>query len=175
MSLGDLLSIGRALGKVPARPVAYRDVGGWAPDFGSPRPPGGDRGAPPSAGEGVDLSAAAAARRQAGPPAEACPASGMVIEEGVVASGVYAGPKPVANRRGRDRPAGRLVQGELALSAVRVVRNDLFADDLELIPRPGASVGRMTLRPDRRRLAAARGGWRGWLAHWRQWLRGGVR
>ena len=68
-------------------------------------------------------------------------------------------------KRGRDpRP------GELALAAVRVVRNDLFADDLEFIPRPSPQARGLTLGAER---AVPSGGWRGWLAHWANLL--GVR
>jgi hypothetical protein len=60
------------------------------------------------------------------------------------------------------------VQGELSISTVRVVRNDLSADDLELIPRRlSVGVG------DAGRRVPAQASWRGWLAHWRQWFRAG--
>lgn len=61
-------------------------------------------------------------------------------------------------KRGRDPR-----QGELALATVRVVRNDLFADDLEFIPRPSPQARGLTLGVER---AVPSGGWRGWLAHW---------
>lgn len=71
---------------------------------------------------------------------------------------------PRKRRRGwwRKRPS-ELRQGELSLAAVRVVRNDLFADDLELIPLPSPNTRGLTLGAER---AAPSGGWRGWLAHW---------
>jgi hypothetical protein len=76
-----------------------------------------------------------------------------------------AAPAPVMERRrwwGRRRGRGPR-QGELALAAVRVVRNDLFADDLEFIPRPSPQARGLTLGAER---AVPSGGWRGWLAHW---------
>jgi len=69
--------------------------------------------------------------------------------------------------RGSASPSGGgpMVQGELSLKSVRVVRNDLSADDLELIPRPArGTAANLVLRPGGD--GSDRGGWRGWLAHW---------
>jgi hypothetical protein len=170
MSLGGLLSIGRALGRVPAQPKVYHDVGGLLPQFGSPRFGGLPVPAAASPGDG--------GRGTLRTPQ---PELGVADRpEGVRAPRANVVPvgEAVVSRRGRGKaaaPASRLVQGELALLAVRVVRNDLGGDGLELIPRPGASVGGMTLRPDRPKTVVARGGWRAWLAHWRQWWRGSER
>lgn len=54
-------------------------------------------------------------------------------------------------------------QTQLLLASVRVVRNDLLADDLELIPRPSPAARGLKLGVER---AVPSGGWRGWLAHW---------
>jgi hypothetical protein len=153
------------MGKVPARPVAYRDVEGWVPDF---RSPGHGAGSVPqgAAGESVSL---------ARPNSTECDAASLTAAHPTSAATDCGRADRPTGRRGGSAAPGHLVQGELALSAVQVVRNDLYADDLELIPRAGAGVGRMTLRPDRPRSVVARGGWRGWLAHWRQWLRRGAR
>jgi hypothetical protein len=68
--------------------------------------------------------------------------------------------------------ARRMVQAELSLDSVRVVRNDLSADDLELVPRaPGFPATGLPVRRVGGRLAGASGGWRGWLAHWRCFFR----
>lgn len=80
-----------------------------------------------------------------------------------------AGPEPelAAVRVGRGWWWGRRRrhprQTQLLLASVRVVRNDLLADDLELLPRPSPAARGLKLGVER---AVPSGGWRGWLAHW---------
>jgi len=124
------------------------------------------RTAPPTASAAAPTAPAAllpaaspgSARESARASAPANPAPG---------SRPWASPAPtpaVRRRRWWWRQRGRSPrQGELALAAVRVVRNDLFADDLEFIPRPSPQARGLTLGAER---AVPSGGWRGWLAHW---------
>lgn len=171
MSLGGLLSIGRALGRVPARPTVYRDVEGLVPRFGSARF-GGVGTSSPDAFGGRGEAGQAPAPREEQP--RSFGGARPLAEPGTPAPPT----EQTAKRRGGhggDMTAPHLVQSELALMTVRVIRNDLSADGLELIPRPGASVGGMTLRPERPKSVVTRGGWRAWLAHWRQWWRGSAR
>lgn len=180
MSLGELLSIGRAFGKVRTRPAVFRSAERALPNFRLVR--------------SAALSAPAAAHSTSGPPAKregaeprdfAATASWFVVERKgraepaqsattnaasrtddnppVVVSEARLPARPRRWRRGRPAVP---VQGELALAAVRVVRNDLFADDLELVPRPAEATRGLTLGAERTGRTAANGGWRGWLAHW---------
>ena len=176
MSLLGLLTIGRTFGGVRSKPASYRVSEGLLPDFG----PGREHAAAEAVEEALLFGHARPDQTDAGAVRENMlfdePAREMnAIQSVRPESSIRPQPpavsefqpkplRPVRSRRGR----GVLVQGELSISTVRVVRNDLSADDLELIPRRlSVGVG------DAGRRAPAQASWRGWLAHWRQWFRAG--
>jgi hypothetical protein len=180
MSLGGLLSIGRAFGKVRSRPAVFRTAEGSLPDFRTDRSPARSApvAAPAAPGPLAELEGAAPrdfaataswfgderkGRAERSKPVVADDASRAGGSPQVEAPEAGLPASPRARRRSRP---GVPVQCELALAAVRVVRNDLYADDLELVPRPAVATRGLTLGAERTGRTAANGGWRGWLAHW---------
>lgn len=195
MSLLGLLSIGRAFGTVRERPASFRVADGWLPDFGRRREhelvefngseevltgacwperelgepgPGATRLAPAPHQRLVQTASMPARERKP----SLVPAEPVRSDEtATAASPSKAVATRVSRRAGRSRVSeGVAVQGELALGAVRVVRNELDADDLELIPLPSKTLAANFKTTVRERPTS--GGWRGWWAHWRQWFRG---
>jgi hypothetical protein len=132
----------------PAGPAGSRDLKGPIPVCRAPL--------------GKDRSAAAPDRTAA--IAAEPPSAGTAGHEAAPTSGV-------GRRRKLRRAGAGWVQEELSLSAVRVVRNDLHGADLEFVLRGEPETRQLTLRPQIPRAQAVGGGWRGWLAHWRQWFR----
>jgi hypothetical protein len=195
MSLLGLLSIGRSFGTVRERPASFQVADGWLPDFGCRREheladfngseavltgacwPERELGEP---GPGSVRLAPAPTRREGGTTALLAPAPGPSLSAAgptrrdgppAVAGQSKIGPARLSRRPARARGGqGVAVQGELSLGGVRVVRNDLDADDLELIPLPSKTLAAGFQTTWRERAAA--GGWRGWWAHWRQLFRG---
>lgn len=161
MSLLGLLSMGRSFGAVRERPADYHVSEGWLPDFRRRQ----EREMGDVSGHDTVLSEACWPERDLG--SETAP-GGEVPRNGLVARPDRTGARrpPTEWRPSGARPSagGRLMQGELSLSSVRVVRNDLFADDLEVVPRsPRASLS----SPSGRAVAGGvRGGWREWLVRW---------
>lgn len=179
MSLGGLLSIGRAFGKVRSRPAVFRMADGSLPNFRTGRSPAGSAPAAASpapdplakleAAAPRDFAVAAWFGEERRDPAECGQSAAAGAGSHAQGNRPVAAPEtglPAGTRaRRRSRPS-EPVQGELALAAVRVVRNDLYADDLELVPRPAAATRGLTLGAERTGRTAVSGGWRGWLAHW---------
>lgn len=165
MSLLGLLSMGRSFGSVRQRPAAYHVAEGWLPDFGRRQ----EREVGDVGGHDTVLSAASWPERNVGDEApffgDAAPIGGHARPLAAETS------RRGLDRRGRGSPpeaAGPLVQGELSLASVRVVRNDLSAEDLELVPRPIRPLVEVERNPASTAAPLRRGGgWRGWLAHWR--------
>lgn len=161
MSLLGLLSMGRSFGAVRERPADYHVSEGWLPDFRRRQ----EREMGDVSGHDAVLSAASWPERNVG--GETSP-GGEVPRNGpnTRPARTWARGQATEWRPSGARPSagGRLMQGELSLDSVRVVRNDLFADDLEVVPRsPRASLS----RPSGRGVTGGvRGGWREWLVHW---------
>lgn len=175
MSLLGLLTIGRAFGGVRNQPASYRVANGLLPTFGRER-----------VSSGADAVAATVpeptlppSRTVFAPPTSAGAAPELPLDAHQTIPGLAAPrtakpevttPRHPPRSRPRTR-GGAPVQGELSLESVRVVRNDLYADDLELIPRARPAAVANLLKTERPRRNPASAGWRGWLAHWRQWFR----
>lgn len=174
MSLLGLLTIGRAFGGVRNQPAQYRVASGLLPNFGRERALNGTEVGEAPAPE-VALPTAQPAFTS--PPAAAAPELPLGARQAmpVLMAPRASKPEPATPRHApRSRPrtrGGAPVQGELSLESVRVVRNDLYADDLELIPRVCSADVANLLKTERPRRNPASAGWRGWLAHWRQWFR----
>ncbi|MCZ7639596.1 MAG: hypothetical protein M5U12_28245 [Verrucomicrobia bacterium] len=161
MSLLGLLSIGRSFGTVRERPASFRVADGWLPDFGRRR----EHELAEFNGSEEVLTGACWPERELGEPG---PGAARVAPP---PNPVKASPSRASRLAGRPRSSGGVaVQGELALGTVRVVRNELDADDLELIPLPSKTLAANFKTTVRERPTG--GGWRGWWAHWRQWFRG---
>lgn len=174
MSLLGLLTIGRAFGSVRNRPAPFRVTNDLLPNFGRERAFAGAE-----TNEIQTHAAATEPARQASPEPQTNLAPELPLNERQTIPPLVATQpvKPEAEKsrqvtRTRRRTRGGVpVQGELSLEAVRVVRNDLYADDLELIPRSRPAGVASLLKTERPRRNPASAGWRGWLAHWRQWFR----
>lgn len=138
----------------PAGPAVLPDAKGQMPVCRTP--PGKEWG---TAAPDQPADAVAAEPRAAG----LATSNGTPVGEGTTSGG--------GRRRKLRRAGADWVQGELSLSAVRVVRNDLHGADLEFVLRGEPETRQLTLRPQIPRAQAVGGGWRGWLAHWRQWFR----
>lgn len=182
MSLLGLLSMGRAFGTVRRRPPTYQVAEGWLPDFGSRR----EREVGEVGAHDTVLSGSGWPERDLGTPAipslfevrsspAAPPSSSALPKSGAtlvpeprslepVPASVPAGPA-ASDHRLRRSSRGRPFQAELSLESVRVVRNDLRSDDLELIPRSPSAPG-PTVELGREEQRAKYTRWRGWLAHW---------
>ncbi len=174
MSLLGLLTIGRAFGSVRREPAPYRVANDRLPNFG--REPAF---AGAAAGEAQSQAVALAPTETADTGRRMEVAPELPLKERpplptltAPASAEPGRESPLRVAKPRRRTRGRaLVQGELSLEAVRVVRNDLYADDLELIPRSRPVEIANLLHAERPKRNPASAGWRGWLAHWRQWFR----
>ena len=170
MSLLGLLAMGRAFGTVRRRPPSYQVAEGWLPDFGRRQ----ERVMGDLDGHETVLAASSWPERNLGGDETT---SLFAVRPGAPREPVGAGVsrlKPAETTEGRSertpgtaRPAGgeALVQGDLSLQSVRVVRNELLADDLELISEPSRR-GAATSVSRPRALRPSGGGWRGWLTHW---------
>ncbi len=174
MSLLGLLTIGRAFGSVRNQPAPYRVANGLLPNFGRERAfDAAETGGVP-ASEAKPLSAPPTFTPPAAAGAPELPLDARQAIPALMAPRASK-PEPATPRsapRSRQRTRGGApVQGELSLESVRVVRNDLYADDLELIPRARSAEVANLLKTERPRRNPASAGWRGWLAHWRQWFR----
>ena len=167
MSLLGLLTMGRTFGTVRQRPPPYQLAEGWLPDFGRRQEHElGDLDGHETVLPGSGWPERNVGGSLASSLFEAC--SGPSHEPALGQPGL-AERSEVRCRgaRGSACPpgGGPMVQSELSLGSVRVVRNDLSADDLELIPRPSTrTAANLVLRPGGDRSDG--GGWRGWLAHW---------
>ncbi len=176
MSLLGLLTIGRAFGSVRNQPAPYRVANDLLPNFGRERAfAGAEAGEVQAQTATLPLAKPAVTE----PQTDAAPELPLNERQTIPALTATQLVKPesekprqvaVAPARRRTR-GGAPVQGELSLEAVRVVRNDLYADDLELIPRARPAGVASLLKTERPRRNPASAGWRGWLAHWRQWFR----
>ncbi len=186
MSLGGLLSLGNILEKARSRPTTYHVAEGGLPNFNVKPPPSRATPTRDAAARVASVSSAPSAgsrvsRSPAGPPAgvEGSDARAVGGAQPEASTGAApATPPALDSGRTRDRwrfwrgrRSGREARAELALAAVRVVRNDLYADDLELIPKPSPAARGITLGAEWRGRRAAGGGWRGWWAHWMRLLR----
>lgn len=172
MKLPDPLAVGRTFAKLTPKPAGLRPATP-APDLRT----SGNSGAPPGAAAVAFSRLAIPTPGSATWPNEpdllrplrpAVPSAATTSTPTAPAAPFSTtSPAPVSPARRRRwwwRKRGRGPrQGELGLAAVRVVRNDLFADDLEFIPRPSPQARGLTLGAER---AVPSGGWRGWLAHW---------
>ena len=165
MSLLGLLAMGRSFGTVRRRPPPYHLAEGWLPDFGHRQ----ERMMGDLGGHDTVLAASSWPERNVGgrlaasdfsvrgePPPTAT--AEMAPSPTVPMSSQVRSPEADASRTAH----GLLVQAELSLGSVRVVRNELLAEDLELVSEPAAQRPPGRASADRRR----RAGWRGWLAHW---------
>lgn len=166
MSVLGLLAMGRAFGTVRQRPPSYQVAEGWLPDFGCRQ----EREMGDLDGHETVLPRSGWPERNVGGRLTSSlfeVRSGHLEELAEAGSGVACRPaeKPEVASRHRGGPVGALVQGERSLKSVRVVRNDLSADDLALVPRPSTRVV-VSLATRSGGPHAGGGGWRGWLAHW---------
>ncbi len=186
MSLLGLLSVGRAFGTVRRRPPTYQVTEGWLPDFGSRREREvGEIGAHETVLAGSSwperdlgtLTTASLFEVRSSAPAKPAPSPRVEAPPEPVTRPSEVRPKsepaPRAVSRARRPGRGRPFQAELAIESVRVVRNDLRSDDLELIPRsPSAEQPAVGLGREEHCRRYAR--WRGWLAHWIGFFRRGT-
>lgn len=149
MELIRYLSVGSSLRGSGVEPDRYRETGkGWIPDFthgakpvfsSTIEMPLARTETRPQPQDGLFLDApghpAGGARRMAPDAMGHVPRSSTSGETG--GSGVHAGARPASP----PRRSGRVEQSELLLGQVRVVRNELTEEDLELIAaRPLAPV-----------------------------------
>lgn len=165
MSLLGLLAMGRSFGTVRRRPPPYHVAEGWLPDFGHRQERMmGDLGGHdtvlaasswPERNVGGRLAASDFSVRGESPPMAA---DEVTPSPTVPTSSQVRYPEADASRTG----TGLLVQTELSLDSVRVIRNELLAEDLELVSETAAhrQPGRVSPVPRQR------AGWRGWLARW---------
>lgn len=177
MKLPGLLALGRTFAKAPEHTPLMFDAslpGLRLPPSRGVRPPTQPAPAQPASDAPTVIARAAKSARFAATtrsfPAPSC---ADAREAGAAGSGAPAVSAPAAGtfsappprRRGWwwRRRSRHPRQAEMLLAGVRVVRNDLFADDLELVPRPSPAARGLKLGAER---AAPSGGWRGWLAHW---------
>lgn len=176
MKLPGLLALGRTFAKAPGRTLLMLDAalpGLRLPPPRAARPP--TQPAPAHPASDGPMSAARFAdpvRFSATTRSLPAPSPADAREAGAAGRGSPAVSAPAAGtfsapprrrrgwwgRRSRDPR-----QAEMLLAGVQVVRNDLFADDLELVPRPSPAALGLKLGAER---SAPSGGWRGWLAHW---------
>lgn len=176
MKLPGLLALGRSFAKapdrVPMRLEAARPGLQTARPAGAARPtrasgPAGPPLARVSASPAIPVVQLPAATRAAGGTEAEAIRPVNTGGNGSSATGAVTpgfGPDSARSQWGgwwrrRRSPPPR----ELRLASVRVVRNDLCTDDLELIPRPSPAARGLKLGVER---AVPSGGWRGWLAHW---------
>ncbi len=179
MKLPGLLALGRPFAKAPEHAPLMLDAalpGLW---LSRPRgtPPSTQLGSvepasdtPASAAQSAEPARFAAPKRTLPAPSRAdareAGAAGAAGHGSAAVSAPAAGTFSTPPRRRRGwwwRRSRHPRQAELLLAGVRVVRNDLFADDLELVPRPSPAALGLKLGAERARPS---GGWRGWLAHW---------
>jgi hypothetical protein len=156
----QLLTVGRSFSKQVGDPSRFRMANpGWLPRFGSTENPGAD---PVMAGPDRTVTEAAAAgtvepvvvaqRSTTGQePRQStrltgAPALDVLVDEGRKWNEVNKFPlgrwtvKESAGAQMPPRPKVTVLTRPLALDEVRVVRNDLNDEDLELIPRRNPSV-----------------------------------